>query len=139
MGWYNKRLAKSLWVFHISGSPCNNCDIEILNLITPKYDVERLGIKLVGSIRHADVLLITGVFNKKVAPKIRKIYEQAPKPIFVIAIGSCPTSGTCFKDSYNIVSSREDVIPIDMYIPGCPPKPEAMIKGVAKLMEILNG
>ena len=139
MGWYNKRLAKSLWVFHISGSPCNGCDIEILNLITPKYDVERLGIKLVGSIRHADVLLITGVFNKKVAPKIRKIYEQAPKPIFVVAIGSCPSSGICFKDSYNIVQSREDVIPINMYIPGCPPKPEAMIEGVAKLMEILNG
>lgn len=139
MGWYNKRLAKSLWVFHISGSPCNNCDIEILNLITPKYDVERLGIKLVGSIRHADVLLVTGVFNEKVAPKIKKIYEQAPKPIFVVAIGSCPSSGTVFKDSYNIVKNREDVIPIDMYIPGCPPKPEAMIEGVAKLMEILNG
>ncbi|MEA3499448.1 MAG: NADH-quinone oxidoreductase subunit NuoB [Candidatus Marinimicrobia bacterium] len=139
MGWYNKRLAKSLWVFHISGSPCNNCDIEILNLITPKYDVERLGIKLVGSIRHADVLLVTGVFNEKVAPKIKKIYEQAPKPIFVVAIGSCPSSGTVFKDSYNIVKNREDVIPIDMYIPGCPPKPEAMIEGIAKLMEILNG
>ncbi len=139
MGWYNKRLAKSLWVFHISGSPCNNCDIEILDLITPKYDVERLGIKLVGSIRHADVLLVTGVFNEKVAPKIKKIYEQAPKPIFVVAIGSCPSSGIVFKDSYNIVKNREDVIPIDMYIPGCPPKPEAMIEGVAKLMEKLNG
>ncbi len=139
MGWYNKRLAKSLWVFHISGSPCNNCDIEILDLITPKYDVERLGIKLVGSIRHADVLLVTGVFNEKVAPKIKKIYEQAPKPIFVVAIGSCPSSGTVFKNSYNIVENRESVIPIDMYIPGCPPKPEAMIEGVAKLMEKLNG
>lgn len=139
MGWYNKRLAKSLWVFHISGSPCNNCDIEILDLITPKYDVERLGIKLVGSIRHADVLLVTGVFNEKVAPKIKKIYEQAPKPIFVVAIGSCPSSGTVFKNSYNIVEDRESVIPIDMYIPGCPPKPEAMIEGVAKLMEKLNG
>ncbi len=69
MGWYNKRLAKSLWVFHVSGSPCNNCDIEILDLLTPKYDVERLGIKLVGSVRHADVLLLTGIMNKKVAPK----------------------------------------------------------------------
>ena len=139
MGWYNKRLAKSLWIFHISGSPCNNCDIEILNLITPKYDIERLGIKLVGSIRHADVILVTGVFNNKVAPKIKKIYEQAPKPIFVVAIGSCPSSGTVFKDSYNLVEKREDVIPIDMYIPGCPPKPEAMIEGLAKLMEKLNG
>jgi membrane-bound hydrogenase subunit mbhJ len=139
MGWYNKRLAKSLWVFHVSGSPCNNCDIEILDLLTPKFDVERLGIKLVGSIRHADVLLMTGVVNKKIAPKIKKLYEQAPKPIFVVAVGSCPASTITFKKSYNRVENIEDVIPIDMYIPGCPPKPEAMIEGVAKLIGVLNG
>jgi membrane-bound hydrogenase subunit mbhJ len=139
MGWYNKRLAKSLWVFHVSASPCNNCDIEILDLLTPKYDVERFGIKLVGSVRHADVLLLTGIINKKVAPKVRRIYEQAPKPVFVVGVGACPMSGCCFKDSYNTVLSREDVIPIDMYIPGCPPKPEAMIEAVAKLMGVLNG
>ena len=139
MGWYNKRLAKSLWVFHVSGSPCNNCDIEILDLLTPKYDLERLGIKLVGSIRHADVILMTGVMNQKIAPKIKRIYEQAPKPIFVVAIGSCPASRVNFKKSYNTVDKIEDVIPIDMYIPGCPPKPEAMIEGVAKLMGVLNG
>ncbi|MBN2281982.1 MAG: NADH-quinone oxidoreductase subunit NuoB [Candidatus Marinimicrobia bacterium] len=139
MGWYNKRLAKSLWVFHVSGSPCNNCDIEILDLLTPKYDLERLGIKLVGSIRHADVLLMTGVMNKKIAPRIKKLYEQAPKPIFVVAVGSCPASTITFKKSYNRVEKIEDVIPIDMYIPGCPPKPEAMIEGVAKLIGVLNG
>ena len=139
MGWYNKRLAKSLWVFHVSGSPCNNCDIEILDLLTPKFDVERLGIKLVGSIRHADVLLMTGVVNKKIAKKKKKLYEQAPKPIFVVAVGSCPASTITFKKSYNRVENIEDVIPIDMYIPGCPPKPEAMIEGVAKLIGVLNG
>lgn len=139
MGWYNKRLAKSLWVFHVSGSPCNNCDIEILDLLTPKYDIERLGIKLVGSIRHADVILLTGVVNRKVAPKIKHLYSQAPKPVFVVAIGSCPTSMIQFKESYNRVENIEDVIPIDMYIPGCPPKPEAMIEGVAKLIGVLNG
>jgi len=139
MGWYNKRLAKSIWVFHVSASPCNNCDIEILDLLTPKYDVERLGVKLVGSIRHADVLLVTGVMNQKIAPKVRKIYEQAPKPIFVVGVGTCPSGGCCFNDSYNITHDREAVIPYDIYIPGCPPKPEAMIAGVAKLMEVLNG
>lgn len=138
MGWYNKRLAKSLWVFHVSASPCNNCDIEILDLLTPRYDVERLGIKLVGSVRHADVLLVTGIINQKVAPKVTHIYEQAPKPVFVVAVGACPASACCFKESYNRVPVREDVLPIDMYIPGCPPKPEAMIEGVAKLMEVLN-
>lgn len=139
MGWYNKRLAKSLWVFHVSGSPCNNCDIEILDLLTPKYDLERLGIKLVGSVRHADVILMTGVVNKKVAPKIKRIYEQATKPVFVVAVGSCPASTITFKKSFNRVEDIEEVIPIDMYIPGCPPKPEAMIEGVAKLIGVLNG
>ncbi len=138
MGWYNKRLAKSLWVFHVSASPCNNCDIEILDLLTPRYDVERFGIKLVGSVRHADVILLSGIINQKVAPKVKHIYEQAPRPVFVVGVGTCPASGCCFKESYNRVPVREDVIPIDMYIPGCPPKPEAMIAGVAKLMEVLN-
>lgn len=139
MDWYKKRLAKSIWVFHLSASPCNNCDIEILDLLTPKYDLERFGIKLVGSVRHADVILLSGVINQKVEPKVKKLYEQAPKPCFVVAVGTCPASGCCFKNSYNIVKDRSEVIPIDMYIPGCPPKPEAMIDGVVRLMEVLNG
>lgn len=139
MSWSNKRLAKSLWVFHVSASPCNNCDIEVLDLLTPRYDVERFGVKLVGSIRHADVILLTGVINQKVAPMVKRLYAQAPKPVFVVGVGSCPTSGCCFKDSYNIVPRREDVIPIDVYIPGCPPKPEAMIEALAKLMGVLRG
>ena len=140
MGWYNKRLAKSIWVFHVSASPCNNCDIEILDLITPKFDVERFGIKLVGSVRHADVLLLSGIINQKVAPMVKKLYEQAPKPLFVVGFGTCPSGGCCFKDSYNkTTDDLTEVIPIDMFIPGCPPKPEAMIEGVAKLVEVLNG
>jgi Ni,Fe-hydrogenase III small subunit len=138
MGWYNKRLAKSIWVFHVSASPCNNCDIEILDLLTPKYDLERLGIKLVGSVRHADVILLSGVINDKVAPKVKKIYEQASKPVFVVGVGTCPASGCCFKNSHNVNHNGEEVIPVDLYIAGCPPKPEAMIEGVAKLMGVLN-
>jgi len=138
MGWYNKRLAKSIWVFHVSASPCNNCDIEILDLLTPRYDIERFGIKLVGSVRHADVLLVSGVINNKVAPHVKRLYEQAPKPLFVVGVGTCPATGCCFKSSHNTVEKRSDVIPFDLYIPGCPPKPEAMIEGVAKLMGVLN-
>ena len=70
---------------------------------------------------------------------VKRLYAQAPKPVFVVGVGSCPTSGCCFKDSYNIVPRREDVIPIDVYIPGCPPKPEAMIEALAKLMGVLRG
>jgi len=139
MGWYNKRLAKSLWVFHVSASPCNNCDIEILDLLTPRYDVERFGVKLVGSVRHADVLLVTGIINDKVAPYVRRVYEQAPKPVFVVGVGTCPISGCCFKESYNAHHGGEAVIPIDLYIAGCPPKPEAMIDAVVKLVGVLNG
>jgi membrane-bound hydrogenase subunit mbhJ len=139
MSWYKRRLAKSIWVFHLSASPCNNCDIEILDLLTPRYDLERFGVKLVGSIRHADVILLSGVINQKVAPKVKKLYEQAPKPCFVVGVGTCPASGCCFKNSYNVVKDRTEVIPIDLYIPGCPPKPEAMIDGVLKLVEVLNG
>ncbi len=139
MGWYNKRLAKSLWVFHVSASPCNNCDIEILDLLTPRYDVERFGIKLVGSVRHADVLLVTGILNQKVTPRVRQLYEQACKPCYVVGIGTCPISGCCFKQSYNKDQPPEDTLPFDLLIPGCPPKPEAMIGGVAKLQEVLNG
>jgi len=122
----------------MSASPCNNCDIEILDLLTPKYDIERFGIKLVGSVRHADVILLSGIINQKVEPRVRKIYEQAPRPCFVVGVGSCPSSGCCFKQSYNIAEKREDIIPVDLYIPGCPPKPEAMIEGVVKLVEVLN-
>jgi membrane-bound hydrogenase subunit mbhJ len=138
MSWYNKRLAKSLWVFHVSASPCNNCDIEILDLLTPRYDVERLGIKLVGSIRHADVMLVSGIVNQKIEPRIKRLYSQAPKPIFVVAIGACMTSQGVFKESYNRCKEVKDVIPVDMWIPGCPPKPEAMIEGIAKLIGVLN-
>ena len=134
MGWFEKRLAKSIWVFHISASPCNNCDIEILDLLTPRYDLERFGIRLVGSVRHADVLLVSGVLNDKVAPYVRQVWEQAPRPVFVVAVGTCPASGAVFKESHN----RHDnglVIPVDLYIPGCPPKPEAMIDGIVALRE----
>ena len=138
MGWYNKRLAKSLWVFHVSASPCNNCDIEILDLLTPKYDIERFGIKLVGSIRHADVMLVSGIVNQKIEPRIKRLYSQAPKPIFVVAIGSCMSSQGVFRESYNRCKEVKEVIPVDMWVPGCPPKPEAMIEGIAKLIGVLN-
>ena len=132
-------LTKSIWVFHAACSPCNNCDIEILDLLTPRYDVERFGIALVGSVRHADALLVTGVPNRKTAIRIKKLYEQAPKPCVVIAIGSCALGGDMFKDSYNVKKTVDEIIPVNIYVPGCPPKPEAMIAAVVKLIGILKG
>ena len=132
-------LTKSLWVFHLAGSPCNNCDIEILDLLTPKYDAERFGIVLVGSVRHADLILLTGVFNKKAVIRAKEVYEQAAKPVVVVAVGGCACTGGMFRDSYNVDQPIGDVIPVNAYIPGCPPKPEAMLSAVVKLIAKLKG
>jgi len=131
-------LTKSLNVFHLAGSACNNCDIEILDALTPRYDLERFGITLVGSIRHADVLLLSGVFNRKSAVRLKELLAQAPKPYLVLAIGGCPASGLMFRDSYNCDAPPGDYVPIDAFLPGCPPKPEAIIAGVVKVIEGLR-
>ncbi|HOK40937.1 MAG TPA: NADH-quinone oxidoreductase subunit NuoB [bacterium] len=130
---------KSLWVFHFAASPCNNCDIEILDLLTPRWDIERFGMKLVGSPRHADVLLLTGSINKKIAPKVKEVYEQTAKPCIVAALGSCGCSMGIFDTevNYNRAGPADNVIPIDIYIPGCPPKPEAMIMALVKAINKL--
>lgn len=132
-------LTRSLNVFHLGGSACNNCDIEIIDTLTPRYDLERFGITLVGSVRHADVLLITGVFNKKSAIRLKRVYQEAAKPVVVIAIGACACTGNMFQKSYNWDVPVDKYIPVDAYLPGCPPKPEAMIMAVVKLVKKLRG
>lgn len=136
-----KALTKSLWVFHLSTGSCNNCDIEILDLLTPRHDIERFGMVLVGSIRHADVLLVTGIVTKMCKPILKRLYEQAPKPCLVVAVGTCPAGRGMFHNSYNVDEAEplDKVIPVDAYIPGCPPKPEAMIDGVVKLINKVKG
>ncbi|MFA5858289.1 MAG: NADH-quinone oxidoreductase subunit NuoB [Elusimicrobiota bacterium] len=135
-----KALTKSIWVYHCATSPCNNCDIEILDALTPRHDLERFGIQLVGSPRHADALLVTGVPTRKTAPRLKLVYEQTAKPCFVIAIGSCACGGNMFRHAYNFVKTVDEIIPVDAYVPGCPPKPEAMIMGVVKLLaKLKNG
>ena len=131
-------LTRSLNVFHLGGSACNNCDIEILDALTPRYDLERFGITLVGSIRHADVLLLSGIFNKKSAIRLKELVAQAPRPYLVIAIGGCPATGLMFRDSYNWDTLPGEYVHIDAFIPGCPPKPEAIISGVLKLIGALR-
>ncbi|MDI6794067.1 MAG: NADH-quinone oxidoreductase subunit B family protein [bacterium] len=133
-----KALQKSPWVFHLNTGACNNCDIEILNCLTPKFDLERFGVKLVGSIRHADCLLVTGPVTRKAAPRLKTLYEQAPRPCLVVACGTCAISGGIFKDGYNICGPVDKIVPVDAYIPGCPPKPEAYILGIVKLLEKLG-
>ena len=108
-------------------------------MLTPRHDVERFGIVLVGSVRHADALLVTGVPNYKTKERLKKLYSQAPKPCVVVAVGSCACGRVMFRDSYNSPCPVDEVVPVDVYIPGCPPKPEAMIAGIAKLIQKLKG
>jgi membrane-bound hydrogenase subunit mbhJ len=135
MGILDNAFLKSLWVFHLATGSCNNCDIEILDCLTPRHDIERFGMLLTGSIKHADVLLVTGAVNRQCIPRIKRIYEQMPQPRLVVAIGECALSRGVFIHSYNCPLPLDHVIPVDVYIPGCPPRPEAIIAGLIKLIE----
>jgi NADH-quinone oxidoreductase B subunit len=128
----------SPWAIHYNSGSCNGCDIEILATLTPRYDVERLGIKLQGSPRHADILLCTGPVTLQSKDRLKRIYEQMPEPKFVVAIGSCAISGGAFRGCYNVVGHVDEVIPVDVYVPGCPPRPEAIIDGLVKLLNTLQ-
>ena len=130
--------ANSIWVVHFNSGSCNGCDIEILATLTPRYDLERLGVRLQGSPRHADVLICTGPVTRQARERLLRIYEQMPDPKFVIAVGSCGVSSGAFYGCYNVVGSIDQVIPVNAYIPGCPPRPEAIIDGVAKLVNNLH-
>ena len=134
-----KALLKSLWVYHLCTGSCNNCDIEILDCLTPRFDIERFGMQLVGSPRHADVLLVTGIMNRQCVPGAKRAYEQTAKPCVVIAIGTCSLGQGIFKGTYNAPVPVDEVLPVDAYVPGCPPKPEAIIAAAVKLIEKLKG
>jgi membrane-bound hydrogenase subunit mbhJ len=138
-----KPIKKSPWVFHVNTGACNNCDIEIVDLLTPRFDVERFGIKVVGSPRHADALLVTGVVTAQAAPRLREVYRQTAKPCVVFAIGACACGTGIFHTGYHVVGPVDKIIKeidpnaIIAYVPGCPPKPEAIISGVVKALSIL--
>jgi NADH-quinone oxidoreductase B subunit len=126
--------AKSPWILHFNTGGCNGCDIELVAALTPKFDVERFGIKLQGSPRHADVLAVTGPVTMQIKDRLKRVYEQTPEPKKVVAIGTCALTGAPFKDCYNVSGGIDSILHVDAYIPGCPPKPEAIIDGIAKLL-----
>ena len=133
-------LKKSPWVYHVNTGACNNCDIEVLELLTPRFDVERLGVILAGSPRHADVLLVTGVCTRQARPRLQEIYRQTPKPCVVACLGACACTMGVFHDAWHVAGPVDEAIKevdpdaVIVYIPGCPPKPEAMISGLAQTL-----
>ncbi len=124
------REARSPWILHFDTGSCNGCDIEIWALLTPRYDIERFGMLNKGNPKHADVLLVTGPVNKKSAERLRRLYEQMPDPKVVVACGNCASTGAPFADCYNVCGGVDQVIPVDIYVPGCAARPEALIDGV---------
>ncbi len=131
-------LINSPWAIHYNSGSCNGCDIEILATLTPRYDLERFGVKLQGSPRHADILICTGPVTLQSREPLKRIYTQMPEPKFVVAVGSCAISGGAFQGCYNVIGQIDEVIPVNAYIPGCPPRPEAIIDGVIKLLKSLE-
>ena len=134
-----KIIKYSPWLVHFNTGACNGCDIEVLAAITPLYDPERFGVRLAPSIRHGDILVVTGGVTKKAAERLKRLYEQMPEPKYVIAVGACACTGGVFQGSYSMVLGADKVIPVDMYIPGCPPRPEAILDGIIKLLKNIDG
>ncbi|WAM30947.1 NADH-quinone oxidoreductase subunit B family protein [Caldicellulosiruptor naganoensis] len=135
---FRKALKKSPWIVHYDCNSCNGCDIEILSTLTPVYDVERFGIINVGNPKHADILVVSGSVNHRNARVLKNIYDQMPHPKAVVAIGACACSGGIFKECYNTLGGVDTVIPVDVYVPGCAPRPEAIMEGILKAAEILE-
>jgi ech hydrogenase subunit C len=131
-------IKKSPWVSFYNSGGCKGCILECTVLITPKYDIERFGCLLKPSVRHSDILLVTGVMNKQSRKRLKKVYEQMAPNKKVIAIGACAISGGIFQNNYNSGKGIDNEIPVDIYIPGCPPKPESIINALIKVLEGLN-
>ena len=134
-----KSRIKSPWLLHYDCSSCNGCDIEVLACLTPVYDIERFGIINVGNPFHADILLVTGTVNLRNRKVLVNLFDQMPNPKVVVAIGSCALSGGIFRETYNVLGGIDKVLPVDVYVPGCPAKPEAIIDGVVMGLDKFKG
>ena len=123
-------LGRSLHIREVDAGSCNGCEIEIVGLNSPLYDIERFGIHFVASPRHADMLLVTGPVSRNMELALRKTYDATPEPRLVVAVGACGCSGGIFGRNYATVGSVDKVIPVDVYVPGCPPNPRALLRGI---------
>lgn len=128
---------RSPWLFHLNSGGCNGCDIEYVACLSPRYDVEQLGMLQQGSPRHADILVVTGPITRTTAQATQIVYAQVPDPKVVVAVGSCPASCNVFAGSPVVLGPLDRMLPVDVYVPGCPPRPDAIIAGIAEAVAIL--
>ncbi len=133
------RLGRSLSIREIDAGSCNACELEIHALNNSYYDIERFGLRFVASPRHADVLMVTGPVTKNMREALERTYQATPDPKWVVAIGDCARDGGCFAGSYAVVGGVGAVVPVDLHIPGCPPTPTAILKGLLALLETVDG
>jgi Ni,Fe-hydrogenase III small subunit len=130
-----KRLGRSLSIREVDAGSCNGCELEIHALNNAYYDIERFGLRFVASPRHADVLLVTGPVTKNMQEALKRTYDATPDPKWVVAVGDCARDGGCFAGSYAVVGGVNEVIPVDLHIPGCPPEPTDILSGLLALLE----
>ena len=138
MGLMSLSKEKSPWIYHLNTGSCNGCDIELVALLGPRYDVERFGVKLTGSPKHADIVIVTGPVTTQSRERMLRVLSQVPEPKVVISIGSCPMSCNVFKGSYSVDGPLDKWTKVDVAVGGCAPKPEAIIQGLVEAVKILK-
>lgn len=138
MSLINESKGKSPWIYHINTGSCNGCDIELVALLGPRYDVERFGVKLAGSPRHADIVVVTGPVTTQSRERMLRVLSQVPEPKVVMSIGSCPMSCNVFKGSYSVDGPLDKWTKVDVAVGGCAPRPEAIIEGLLEAVKILK-
>lgn len=132
------KLGRSLHVRHLDAGSCNACDFEMGALSNPVYDLHRFGISFVASPRHADMLMVTGVVTRNLEQALRMTYEAMPEPKLVMACGACASGGVTYGSSYALVGKVSDIIPVDITVPGCPPRPSAMLVALCAAADMLK-
>lgn len=130
-----KRLGRSLSIRAIDAGSCNGCELEMHALSNAFYDIERFGLRFVASPRHADVLLVTGPVTKNMREAVQRTYDATPNPKWVVAVGDCARDGGCFAGSYAVMGGVSTVLTVDLHIPGCPPQPIEILRGLLTLLE----
>ena len=131
----HRRLGRSLSIREVDAGSCNGCELEIHALSNAFYDLERFGLRFVASPRHADVLMVTGPVTRNMREALERTYVATPDPKWVVAVGDCALGAGCFSGSYAVTGGVPEVVPVDIRIPGCPPSPDAVLRGLLTLLQ----